>query len=132
MSTGITIAATSATMSPLIILSTSKCPRCGIFKKSGQVSCCAPGGAWYKKCAKERESKGNSYTWLEGFEACVNAAEESQAHGMPPQQTDITQRTFDSTTWSDDNADVQNAQAHDNLSAVTVFISISLFNIFIM
>merc|ERR1711937_642825 len=26
------------------------CPKCGTFKKSGRVSCCAPGGAWYRNC----------------------------------------------------------------------------------
>ena len=45
------------------------CPKCGTFEKSGRVSCCAPGGAWFKNCA----GPGNmnvDHRWSEGVEAC--------------------------------------------------------------
>ena len=45
------------------------CPKCGVFKKSGRVSCCAPGGAWFDRCG----GAGNSnvdHKWSEGVEAC--------------------------------------------------------------
>ena len=32
------------------ILNTMICSKCGTFARSGRVSCCAPGGAWYKNC----------------------------------------------------------------------------------
>ena len=45
------------------------CTKCGIFKMSGRVSCCAPGGAWYKKCGGEGNTNVG-HSWLEGVEAC--------------------------------------------------------------
>ena len=42
------------------------CPKCGTFKKDGKVSCCAPGGAWFKKCG----IRLYDYTWGEGIDAC--------------------------------------------------------------
>ena len=35
---------------PGLALAKTICPNCGTFAKSGRVSCCAPGGAWYKNC----------------------------------------------------------------------------------
>merc|ERR1712032_670066 len=34
-----------------------ECPKCGKFGKSGRVSCCAPGGAWFKKCGSSKNKK---------------------------------------------------------------------------
>ena len=45
------------------------CPRCGTFEKSGRVSCCAPGGAWYKNCGGFG-NKNVDHRWIEGVEAC--------------------------------------------------------------
>ena len=45
------------------------CPKCGTFKKSGRVTCCAPGGAWYKNCGGAG-NKDVDHSWLEGVEAC--------------------------------------------------------------
>ena len=45
------------------------CPKCGTFRKSGRVSCCAPGGAWYKNCGGAG-NKNVDHRWLEGVEAC--------------------------------------------------------------
>ena len=47
----------------------SACPRCGTFKKSGRVSCCAPGGAWYQNCGGAGNRKAD-HSWVEGVEAC--------------------------------------------------------------
>merc|ERR1712203_897227 len=44
-------------------------PKCGTFAKSGRVSCCAPGGAWFKKCG-EVGNKNVDHRWFEGTEAC--------------------------------------------------------------
>ena len=47
----------------------SGCARCGTRKKSGQRSCCARGGAWFKKCGDLGDSKFD-HTWYEGIWAC--------------------------------------------------------------
>ena len=47
----------------------STCPRCGTFDKSGRVSCCAPGGAWYKNCGAVN-NKNVGHRWSEGAAAC--------------------------------------------------------------
>jgi hypothetical protein len=46
-----------------------QCPKCGKFKKSGRVSCCAPGGAWYKNCGGSG-GRYVGYRWFEGTDAC--------------------------------------------------------------
>ena len=49
------------------------CPTCGTIMKTGQRSCCAPGGSWFNNCG----GAGNSnfdHTWVEGISACRGAA----------------------------------------------------------
>ena len=48
---------------------TLTCPKCGTFAKSGRVSCCAPGGTWYKKCGGA-SNKNVDHMWSEGVDAC--------------------------------------------------------------
>ena len=57
-------ATTSASVS-----SVQECPKCGTTKKSGKRSCCARGGAWFKKCGDVGDSNFE-HTWGEGMEAC--------------------------------------------------------------
>merc|ERR1711934_354825 len=45
------------------------CPKCAAIKKSGKLSCCAPGGAWFKNCGTIRNSN-TDHTWVEGMQAC--------------------------------------------------------------
>merc|ERR1712210_217470 len=54
---------------PSTVTKPMACPKCGTFKKSGRVSCCAPGGAWYKNCGGDA-NKNVDHKWLEGTEAC--------------------------------------------------------------
>ena len=61
------------------------CSACSTFKKSGKVSCCAPGGSWFNKCG----SAGNlerRHTWYEGIQACNSVARassrEAAAHAI--------------------------------------------------
>ena len=49
---------------------TITCPRCGTFRKSGRVSCCAPGGAWFKNCGG-LGSKNTDHRWSDGLAACT-------------------------------------------------------------
>ena len=51
------------------IASTITCRRCGTFAKSGRVSCCAPGGAWYKNCGGAG-NRNADHSWFEGAQAC--------------------------------------------------------------
>ena len=51
------------------IMNTITCPKCGMFAKSGRVSCCAPGGAWFKNCGHDR-NKNVDHRWFEGAVAC--------------------------------------------------------------
>jgi len=45
------------------------CPKCGRFGKSSRVSCCAPGGTWFKKCGSVI-NENVQYTWSQGTAAC--------------------------------------------------------------
>ena len=51
------------------ILSKTRCSKCGRFAKSGRVSCCAPGGEWYKNCGGASNTNVH-HKWHEGIEAC--------------------------------------------------------------
>ena len=53
------------------IASTNKmmCPKCGTFKKSGRLSCCAPGAAWFKNCGGSG-NRNVDHKWSDGVEAC--------------------------------------------------------------
>ena len=48
---------------------TMACPNCGTFRKSGRVSCCAPGGAWFKHCGGLGTSNVD-YSWDDGVATC--------------------------------------------------------------
>ena len=45
------------------------CPKCSIIKRTGTLSCCPQGGAWFKKCGDFGDSNFD-HTWVEGIEAC--------------------------------------------------------------
>ena len=45
------------------------CDKCGVIKKTGKLSCCAPGGAWHKNCGDEGDPKFD-HTWFDGIQAC--------------------------------------------------------------
>ena len=62
-----TLVSTSAFTS--MTATTITCPKCGSFAKSGRVSCCAPGGAWYTNCGGAA-NKHADHRWFEGVEAC--------------------------------------------------------------
>ena len=49
--------------------SSSDCPKCGTSKKSGKHSCCARGGAWFKRCGDAGNARFQ-HTWAEGIQAC--------------------------------------------------------------
>ena len=49
--------------------SSNGCPKCATIKKSGKLSCCARGGAWFQKCGDAGDSNFD-HTWVEGIQAC--------------------------------------------------------------
>ena len=58
---------TRATTSTAAI--TTACPKCGTFKKFGRLSCCAPGGTWFKNCGYAVNEHVH-HRWFEGVDAC--------------------------------------------------------------
>ena len=60
---------TSSLITPHVVSAINSCPNCGMFEKSGRVSCCAPGGAWYKNCGGASDINVG-HSWIEGVEAC--------------------------------------------------------------
>ena len=58
-----TMAATTTATTPLIT-----CPKC-VTNRSGKLSCCARGGAWFKKCGDVGDSNVE-HTWFDGTRAC--------------------------------------------------------------
>ena len=54
----------------LSFTSTSSCAKCGTIKKSGKRSCCARGGAWFKNCGTDDDTKFD-HTWIEGINSCI-------------------------------------------------------------
>ena len=66
-----------------------RCPNCGTFKKSGRISCCAPGGAWYRNCGGI-ENRDVGHSWQEGIRVCkpqqqFRVAVVQQLHASQPQ-----------------------------------------------
>ena len=57
------------TSSRATIANVMTCPKCGTFGISGRVSCCAPGGAWFKNCGGTT-NRNVAHRWSEGVEAC--------------------------------------------------------------
>ena len=53
------------------------CPKCGTIKKSGKLSCCARGGAWFKNCGDVGDSSFE-HTWSDGFNACKSKFKSNQ------------------------------------------------------
>ena len=45
------------------------CRKCAAIGKSGKLSCCAPGGDWFKSCGTSG-NPNTEHTWAEGVEAC--------------------------------------------------------------
>ena len=49
------------------------CSKCGTAKKSGERSCCARGGTWFKNCGDAGNAKFD-HTWAEGIRACKGSS----------------------------------------------------------
>merc|ERR1719201_917096 len=62
---------------------TATCSRCGTFRKSGRVSCCAPGGAWFKNCGG-LGNRNVDHRWSEGVKACKSATTTTTIRSVCP------------------------------------------------
>ena len=69
----------SVTTEPITTATGRVCPKCGTKNNSGKLSCCTPGGSWFKKCGN---SENSEHTWLEGIQACsdFDSKSSSEAH----------------------------------------------------
>ena len=68
--TPITTSVSAPTVTSTIGKDKLACPKCARFKHTGQVSCCALGGAWYRQCGGP-ETKHAKHSWIEGVKACA-------------------------------------------------------------
>ena len=73
MSKTITPAEALTMTSTSAIKKSKMCPKCGTNNKSRQLSCCARGGAWFKKCGGTGDPQFD-YSWVEGIQACKGLA----------------------------------------------------------
>ena len=55
------------------LVSSGGCATCRTIKKSGLLSCCARGGAWFKKCGDAGDVQFD-HTWAEGVQACKSSS----------------------------------------------------------
>ena len=65
------------------------CPKCGIIKKSGKMSCCGRGGSWFGNCGNVGDMKF-ARTWHEGIWTCktrqFQAVLDQQLHAFQSKQ----------------------------------------------
>ena len=61
-------AALTTTGVSAVSINGSGCGKCAA-NKAGKLSCCAPGGAWYKNCGGA-DNKHVDHKWSEGAAAC--------------------------------------------------------------
>ena len=120
------------------ILSRNTCPKCGTIKKSGRQSCCARGGAWFKKCGDVGDTIFD-HTWTEGIQACTSS---EMRQIMLPREENVTyslnisfttmhnstqQHTF--VHRPDAASDTETKDAADYLSVVKTFVCVIIIPI---
>ena len=109
---------------PVVTATTPLCPKCAAIKKSGRLSCCAPGGAWFNNCGTSGNSN-TDHTWVEGMQACRDMVSLASGKAEPQfilvnqtittlQLNDVEYQNIDSTlvhvyggvtTWNSGNND---------------------------
>ena len=120
---------------------TPVCPQCAAIKKSGKLSCCAPGGAWFENCGTSGNSN-TDHTWLEGVQACKDVvglfSVKAEAQFILINQTtttqqlsDIEKQAIDSTLAAHPyNTPTKNSKDNDQLSIIAAFTNV-LFILFL-
>ena len=83
-----TPAVTAVRMTPV-------CSKCAVTKKSGRLSCCAPGGAWFNNCGTS-DNSNTDHTWFEGLQACKDVGSlllvKAESQSIAVNQTTTTQQ----------------------------------------
>ena len=118
------------------MVSGNGCIKCGTADKSGVLSCCAHGGAWFENCG----DAGNAdfdHTWTEGIQACEGVVASTQAwrrhaavitHPLSTAQSHgVTQRIYQTGNISNGgNTDLKLLRwACNVMSVFYVFISLA-------
>ena len=117
--------------------SNNGCAECAI-NKAGKLSCCARGGAWFKKCGDAGDTQFD-HTWAEGIRACKDfetsvSVESVILHHMEviahPLETKRSRNTTRQQTnvyraGSTPSTGAMDAEGCVGLSKVTVFICVS-------
>ena len=95
-----------------------ECPKCGIIKKSSISSCCARGGAWFRKCG-DAGNLNFDHTWGEGIQACKARASSLM---VEVREQDLLEGMIDQTiNWTNlQNADQQHGNVYLSAKAVDV------------
>ena len=111
------------------------CPKCAAIKKSGKLSCCAPGGAWFKSCGTSGNSN-TEHTWLEGVQACKDVvglfSGNAEAQFITTQQlSDVEKQTIDPTLATHlHDAHTKNSKDDDQSSHIVVFTNVLFISCF--
>ena len=71
----------TSTMTYVSVGSSDECAECAT-NKVGKLSCCARGGAWFKKCGDFVDTQFD-HTWAEGIQACKHFANSVLARAPP-------------------------------------------------
>ena len=59
------------------------CPKCGLNPKSGKLTCCTRGGAWFEKCGDDGDPNLD-HTWTEGIDSCIGKLRDAHAKECMP------------------------------------------------
>ena len=117
------------------------CPKCAAIKKSGKLSCCAPGGAWFGNCGTSGNSN-TDHTWVEGVKACKDVVSlfsrkaksrfiiSVNQTATTQQLNDVERQVIDSTLTAVYVAPTGNCKDYDQISH-TVFITNVLYVMFL-
>ena len=95
------------------------CPKCGITKKSGKMSCCGRGGSWFGNCGSAGGTKLD-HTWVEGLQACKS---QRQSETVISQQLKEAQQQRNGSSIGDGNA---NSKAIVRLGKSFAFTPVSM------
>ena len=97
------------------------CPKCGITKQSGKLSCCGRGGSWFGNCGAAGTAKLR-YKWSDGIRACKAQSQSKVVIGQELHGArDEVGRSSDDTDESQSRAsitapDATIISAHINMS----------------
>ena len=104
------------------------CSKCATIKKSGKLSCCANGGAWFKNCGDPGHPDFD-HTWFEGIQVCKDSNSKAQSQVMSGHEQENAVRKSNDPQQKNKgsvSADpaVTDGQGCNELAKITVFMSL--------